>query len=115
MARYTCSFTLAVGVDRLRQLLTEVLQSCNLDILYDKSDYMMAREHPGQLSFSKLVTVEVLIDKNTATHAVTRINLVIKNEELPLQVDNHCHQIFDLVKQSIMDNRNWQLIENVAG
>lgn len=114
MARYTCSFTIAVGVDRLRQLLTEVLHSCNLDILYDKSDYMMAREHPGQVSFSKLVTVEVLIDKTTATETLTRMDLVIKNEELPLQVENHCHQMFNLVKQSIMENRNWQLVENVA-
>ena len=114
MARYTCSFTIAVGVDRLRQLLTEVLHSCNLDILYDKSDYMMAREHPGQVSFSKLVTVEVLIDKTTATETLTRMDLVIKNEELPLQVKNHCHHMFNLVKQSIMENRNWQLVENVA-
>ena len=114
MARYTCSFTVAVGVDRLKQLLTEVLHSCNLDILYDKSDYMMAREHPGQVSFSKLVTVEVLIDKITATETLTRMDLVIKNEELPLQVENHCHQMFNLVKQSIMENRNWQLVENVA-
>lgn len=114
MARYTCSFTVAVGVDRLRQLLSEVLLSCNLDVVYDKSDYMMAREYPGMVSFSKLVTVEVLIDKTTATETATRMNLVIKNQALPLQVDNHCHRIFALVKQSIIENRKWQLIENVA-
>ncbi len=115
MARYTCSFTVTVDVDSLRQLLIEVLQSCNLDIIYDAGDYMMAREHPGQVSFSKLVTVEVLIDKTTATATATRLNLVIKNEELPLQVDNHCHQIFELVNQAIVENRNWQFVESVAG
>jgi hypothetical protein len=105
---------MAVNVERLRQLLTEVLQSCNLDIQYDKSDYMMAREHPGTVSFSKLVTVEVLIDNTTATESATRMNLVAKNEELPLQIDNHCHQIFNLVKQAIADNRKWQMVETVT-
>lgn len=114
MARYTCSFTVAVDIDRLRQLMGEVLHSCNLNLMYDKNDYMMAREYPGKVSFSKLVTVEVLIDKNTATETATQMELVIKNEELPLQVDNHCRQIFDLVKQSIVENCNWQLVENVV-
>lgn len=115
MARYTCSFTVAVSSERLQHLLLEVLQDCNLDVIYDTRDYMMARELPGQVSFAKLVTVEVLIDKTTATETETRINLVIKNEELPLQVDNHCHQMFELVKQTIIDNRQWQLIESVVG
>ena len=111
MARYTYSLTVAVGIDGLRQLLAEVLQSCNLDLIYDKSDYMMAREQPGMVSFSKLVTVEVLFEKITATQTATRMNIVIKNEELALMVDNHCHRKFNLVKQSILENRNWQLVE----
>ncbi len=115
MARYTCSFTVAVSVDRLRQLLVEFLHACNLEIIYDTGDYMMARESPGQVSFTKLVTVEVLIDRTTATDTETRINLVIKNEELPLQVDKHCYQMFELVNRAITENRNWQLVESIAG
>ena len=115
MARYTCSFTVAVSVDHLRQLLVEFLHACNLEIIYDTGDYMMARESPGQVSFTKLVTVEVLIDRTTATDTETRINLVIKNEELPLQVDNHCYQMFELVNRAITENRNWQLVESIAG
>lgn len=114
MARYTYSFAVAVGVDCLRQLLIEVFQSCNLDLIYDKSDYMMAREQPGVVSFSKLVTLEVLIDKITATREETQITIVIKNEELALMVDNHCHRKFNRVKQAILENCNWQLVENVA-
>ena len=114
MARYTCSFTMTVEPERLRQLLSEVLLSCNLDLQYNNSDFMMARERPSQISFSKLVTVEVLIDRYITTEAATRIDLVAKNEELPLQTDNHCHQIFNLVKQAIADNREWQLVETVA-
>ncbi|MBW4640328.1 MAG: hypothetical protein KME05_19290 [Gloeocapsa sp. UFS-A4-WI-NPMV-4B04] len=114
MARYTCSFTIAVPIARLRQLLVEVLQSCNLEMIHATNDFMMAREIPGQVSFAKLVTVEALIDKTTTTNTETSINLVIKNEELPLQVDNHCHQIFEVVKQAILENRDWQLVESVA-
>ncbi len=115
MARYICSFTVAVSIDRLRQLLAEVLQACNFDIIYDTGDYVMARESPGRVSFAKLVTVEVLIDKTIATEAETRMNFVIKNEELPLQVDNHCRKMYDAVSQAIADNRHWQLVASVAG
>ena len=114
MARYTCSFTIAVPIARLRQLLVEVLQSCNLEMIHATNDFMMAREIPGQVSFAKLVTVEALIDKTTTTNTETSINLVIKNEELPLKIDNHCHQMFEVVKQAILENRDWQLVESVA-
>jgi hypothetical protein len=115
MARYTCLFTVAVPMSNLQQLLIEILKSCNLDIIYDTGDYMMAREVPGNVSFSKLVTVEVLIDKTSATEREIRMNFVIKNEELPLQVNNHCHQMFEIVSQAVADSQHWQLIEAVAG
>ncbi|MBW4633105.1 MAG: hypothetical protein KME30_14765 [Iphinoe sp. HA4291-MV1] len=115
MARYTCSFILSVPIDQLQPLLIELLQDCNLDVQYYTSDYIMAREFLGYVSFSKLVTVEVLIDKSTATETETRMSIVIKNEELPLQRDNHCRQIFEYVKQAIEDGRHWHLIESIAG
>lgn len=102
-------------MSNLQQLLIEILESCNLDIIYDTGDYMMAREVPGNVSFSKLVTVEVLIDKTSATDREIRMNFVIKNEELPLHVDNHCHQMFKMVSQAVADSQHWQLIEAVAG
>lgn len=111
MARYTCSFAVAGDLEFLRQLLSEVLHSCNLDIQYDESDYMMARERLGQVSFSKLVKVEALVDRTTTTQSLTRIDLIAKNEELPLQTDNHCYQIFNLVKRAIADNCQWQSVE----
>ena len=116
MARYISSYTVALPIDRLRQVLIEVLKSCPIDLVYESGsgDYIMARETPGQVSFAKLVTVEVLIDRTTATETETRMSLVIKNEELPLQIDNHCRQMFDLVNQAILSNRQWQLVENVA-
>lgn len=115
MARYTCSFTVAVPLDRLQKILIEVLQSCNFDIIYDTGDYLMAREKPGQIAFAKLVTVEVLIDKSMATNEGIRMNFVVKNEELPLQVENYCHKMFYLVKDAVAQNQHWQLLETVAG
>ena len=75
----------------------------------------MAREKTGKVSFAKLVTVEVLIDATTATKEEVRISIVVKNEELPLQIDNHCHRMFDLIYQAIAENSNWQLVESIAG
>ncbi|TFI56000.1 hypothetical protein BLD44_001310 [Mastigocladus laminosus UU774] len=115
MARYTCSFILSIDINHLQPLLIELLQDCNLDIQYYTLDYIMAREIVGTVSYSKMVTVEVLIDKSTATETETRMSIVIKNQELPLQLDNHCRQVFDYIKQAIEDNRNWHLIQSLAG
>lgn len=115
MARYTSWFTVEVLPANLQQLLIDVLKACNLDIIYHTSDYMMAREIPGRTSFTKLVVVEVLFDKTISTLTETRINIVVKNEQLPLQVNNHCYQMFQVVNQAIADNRQWQLLESICG
>lgn len=114
MARYTGFFIVAVPMDRLRHSLIEILESCNLDIIYNTGDSLMARELPGQVSIPKLVTAEVLIEQNTSSDSEVRMNFVIKNEELPLKTNNHCRQMFELVTQSIMSNRNWRLLESMA-
>jgi hypothetical protein len=115
MARYTGSFTVSVSIDHLQPLLVELLQDCELDVQYYSADYIMAREIPGNVIFSKLITVEVMIDKATATETETRLSMVIKNDELPLQLDNHCRQMFEFVKQEIERSRHWHLIESLAG
>ncbi|MEO1372873.1 MAG: hypothetical protein AAFW70_00825 [Cyanobacteria bacterium J06635_10] len=115
MARYTCSYIVSLSIDDLQPLLVQLLQECNLDVQYYTSDYILARETPGSVSFSKFVTIEVLIDKSTATETETKMNLVIKNEELPLQVNNHCRQVFESIKQVVEDCRHWQLTETLAG
>jgi hypothetical protein len=115
MARYTCSFVVAVPIEHLQALLIDLLQNCGLDVQYYTPDYIMAREVPGHVSFSTLVTAEVLVDKSTATDTEIRINLVIKNEQLPLQVNNHCRQVFDFIKQEIEHSRHWHLIESISG
>lgn len=114
MARYTSLFTIAVSLDSLRQLLVDTLASCNFNIIYDSGDYLVAREIPGGVSFAKLVTVEVLIDKSSPVAEEVRMSFVVKNEELPLQVDNHCRQMFNMVNRAVIENHRWHLIETVA-
>ncbi len=114
MARYTCLFTVATPTGGVRRSLGETLSSCHLDIIYETADYLMARETPGRVTFSKLVTVEVLIDKTVSNDREVRMNFVIKNEELPLQVNNHCRQMFELINQAMANNNQWKLIESVA-
>jgi hypothetical protein len=115
MARYTGLFVVTAPFEHLRQLLTEVLMSCNFDIIYDRKEYLMAREIPGQVSFSKLVTIEVSIDLPDNSFEDIRMNFVVKNEELPLQLNNHCSRMFETVKKAIADYQYWQLREAIAG
>ncbi len=115
MARYTRSFKVAAPQNYLQQLLVSTLQSCNFETIYTTEDYLMARETPGGIPFPKLVTVEVLIDHTTAREEATYLNFVVKNEELPLQANNHCYQMYNRVSQALEDNEHWELVESIAG
>lgn len=114
MARYTCSFTVAITMGNLQECLMDLFTQCNLEVIYKTSDYVMAREIPGGIPFAKLVTAEALIDKTFATKDSVRVNLVIKNEELPLQSDNHCFQMFDGIKLAVAEQYDWQLVDLVS-
>ena len=106
MARYTNLFVSVLPVNNLRESLPDVLQSCGLHLVYQDRDYMMAKERPGMVSYSQLATVEVLLSSTEKTELVPQnstatVNLVVKNEELPLKANNHCHKVFQLVNQDI--------------
>lgn len=106
MARYTNLFVSVLPANNLRESLPDVLQSCGLHLVYQDGDYMMAKERPGIVSYSQLATVEVLIGSTDKTELMTQdpaatVNLVVKNEELPLKTNNHCHKVFQLVNRAI--------------
>ncbi len=113
MARYTSLFTTNTSIESLREALHKTLESCSFDIIYDTGDYLVAREKPGKVSFARLVTVEVLLDQS-AVNDETRMNFVVKNEELPLKADNHCHRIFDHLNKAIADRQQWKLVESLT-
>jgi hypothetical protein len=114
MARYTHDLTVAVPLAHLYEQVKDVLKSCELEILYFKEDYLMAREAPGNVPFAKLVTVEVLVDSTRATAETTSFNVVVKNEELPLQTNNHCFQVYQRVNQAISENKGWSLVKSIV-
>ncbi len=119
MARYVSACRSMTSLDNLRQLITDVLQACNFNVIYEKGDYLMAKELPGGVNFSKLVTVEVVIAGRLQvvepeTERDLEMSFVIKNEELPLQQDNHCRRKFNLVNQAIAENQYLELVDEIA-
>ncbi|NES72754.1 MAG: hypothetical protein F6K24_49940 [Okeania sp. SIO2D1] len=112
MARYTGVFTVAVDVENIQLILTDILSSCGFEVVYIRGNYLMASEVHGQVIFSQLVTIEINVAIAT-TAEKTRINIVVRNEEIPLKSDNHCRQKFDLLTQSIIENSNWEFIESI--
>ncbi|MDY7006616.1 MAG: hypothetical protein SWX82_22525 [Cyanobacteriota bacterium] len=112
MARYTGVFTLAVDVENLLLILTDILNFCGFEIVYIQGSYLMASEIHGQVIFSQLVTLDINVGIVTNTEKI-KINLVARNEEIPLKSDNHCRQKFDLLTQSIIENSNWEFIDSI--
>ncbi len=115
MARYPALFSLGIKIGELHASLQKVLESCNLNMIYDTPEYVMAREVPGKVPFPKLVTVEVLIDRTKATPDSVQLKLVVKNEELPLQSGNHCAQMFEVINAAINAGEEWTVLESFTG
>ncbi len=112
MARYICSYIVKASLEEVHESLKKILKDCNFEVIYTNNEYVMGRENPGMVTFNKLVTIEALIDSTNALADRTQLSLVVKNEELPLQINNHCRQIFALIQNNIAEDRQWQSIEN---
>lgn len=101
MARYTNLFTAPQSLSDLREALIQSLQSCGLTLVYEGADYLVAKENPAGIPLNRLTTVEVLITPPTVENNSVRVNLVAKNEELPLRQNNHCQRLFTTVSDAI--------------
>jgi hypothetical protein len=112
MSRYVCHFSVNLTSQNVRTPLDRVLEACQLEPIYELKDYVMAREIPGRVPFSKLVTVEVLIDVTNGTADSVTLSFVVKNEELPLNSNNHCRQIFDLLRLALQEHYRWEPIDS---
>jgi hypothetical protein len=108
MSRYVCHYSVNLQSANIRSSLRKLAEVCGLETIYDLDDYLMAREIPGRVSFAKLATAEVLIDTTHATSTHVKLSFVVKNEELPLKSNNHCRQVFDLLRATIAQNFDWQ-------
>lgn len=113
MSRYVCHFLVTTSSENMRSVVKKMLEMCRLELTYEVADYLNAREIPGRVSFARLATVEVLIDTTNATQEAVKLTLVVKNEELPLNSNNHCRQMFDLLRSQIARNPHWHQIPNL--
>jgi hypothetical protein len=113
MSRYVCHFLVNLAPQHVRSSLKQLFEACKMDAIYETNDYLMAREIPGRVIFTKLVSAEVLIDVTTAAQSAVRLSFVVKNEELPLNPHNHCREVFDLLRLTIAQNYDWEAIDNI--
>ncbi|WP_026072884.1 hypothetical protein [Nodosilinea nodulosa] len=102
MARYTNSLPVPEATSRLRDSIVSSLQAFGLNMVYENGDYLVAKEQPGQVSLSQLTTIEVLINPPTVAAGSGCVDLVVKNEELPLKRNNHCEQVFSAVNEALV-------------
>jgi hypothetical protein len=103
MARYTNFFMTASSQEAISQALVSALEACDLNLIYQDPVCIVAKERPGQVSFTQLATIELLISPPTLESGGSKIDLVVKNEELPLRSQNHCREVFTQVNQAITD------------
>jgi hypothetical protein len=103
MARYTHFLTLSEAEAKpgLGQSIVKTLENCGLSMVYANDDYFVAKEKPGQVALAQLTTIEVMISPPTCAVEAAKVNLVVKNEELPLKQNNHCQRVFEAVSQAI--------------
>jgi hypothetical protein len=113
MSRYVCHFLVNLSSQNVRSPLKKLLETCRMETIYEVEDYLMAREIPGRVAFAKLVRVEVLIDVSTTNPDTVKLSFVVKNEELPLNANNHCRQTFDLLRMTIASNYSWQPVNSL--
>jgi hypothetical protein len=113
MSRYVCHFLVNLSPQTVRVSLRKMLEAYRLETIYELDDYMMAREIPGQVPFAKLVTAEILIDVTTATQDAVNLSFVFKNEELSLKSNNHCRQMFELLRVALEQQDGWQPLNSL--
>jgi hypothetical protein len=113
MSRYVCHFSVNLSSQQVRSPLKKLVEACGLETIHEVEDYLMAREIPGRVSFARLVTAEVLIDVTNATQETVKLSFVVKNEELPLNSNNHCRQVFDALRLAIAHHYDWQPISSL--
>ncbi len=114
MARYTSSYLVNLPLNQLPTIINKILQSCGFEQVYQATDYVMAREIPGQVAFSKLVTIEILIDSTKAKSNEVPVTWVVTNDELPLQTSNHCRQRFEEIQQMVSQHQPWHLVASAT-
>jgi hypothetical protein len=103
---------LPVSIQEIYSVLAEILESCQLQVDFQANDYLMAKEKDQDVSFLKLVHVDIIIDLATGNEKNTTVNIVVKNEELAVNKNNHAFAKMEQIKQVISDKYEAELLSN---
>ncbi|MEM1425241.1 MAG: hypothetical protein AAGF75_01620 [Cyanobacteria bacterium P01_H01_bin.130] len=115
MARYTCTFAISCSQEQITEWLPQILQVCDLSIVYSGEDYILAKERPGQVTFTELVSVEVLVENQSLESAGINLNMIIRNEELPLKANNHCRDMSEKISDAVRSHHEIRTLSYVTG
>jgi hypothetical protein len=107
MARYTATFSITHYGDHTHKTVCDLLEKSGFRLLHESQDYVMGSEKPGSVKFYLLTTAEILIDAPSVPSALT-LNLLVKNEELPLKRVNHCKNTFDRLQKVFLECGEWK-------
>jgi hypothetical protein len=111
MARYTQIYEITTDPQHIRDAVVDTLNTCSLSVSYVTSDYVKAQEKSGEISFSKLVSVEVLIHQPSPESNSVKLTCITKNGELPLRLGNHCQSMFETVDRAFNLSPAWKILE----
>ncbi|MEM9770113.1 MAG: hypothetical protein AAF889_00680 [Cyanobacteria bacterium P01_D01_bin.73] len=84
-------------------------------IVHNGADYILAKEIPGEVSFTELVSVEVLVEEQGLDADSINLNFVVRNEELPLKASNHCRTMSEKISEAVQSHKEIRTLSYVTG
>jgi hypothetical protein len=102
MSRYACSYFVKISQNRLDLLYDDLLGLSVFEVMYRRPDRFVLLETPNEAMFAQLVTIELF--NTIASPSEIQIDILVKNHELPLRVNNRCRQFFERVHRIITED-----------
>lgn len=101
MARYNYDCWIKTSGEQMTALISQCLQACELDVIYQGNDYIKARDFPGKVPLSSFITVDVLIESSQQKKGKTLVTVVATNNEISGNMSNRCWPKFQQIKQAL--------------
>jgi hypothetical protein len=102
MSRYSCSYRVRLSLDRLGFLYDDILKLSVFEVTHRRADVFVLLEKPNEPMFAQLITIELF--NRPVSPSEIQIELLVKNHELPLRVNNRCRRFFDRVHRIITED-----------
>lgn len=102
MSRYSCSYLVKLSPNQLDFLYDDLSRLSVFEVMHRRPDRLVLLELPNDVLFSRLVTIELF--NQFISPSEIQIELLVKNNELPLRVNNRCRQCFDAIHKIITEH-----------